>query len=180
MHTVFGRYALESFLEKAHLLGVQASLPASFPRVRYSAICCHVVRSSVTNDALGVIPPCLLRSLAGRFTTCLERGASTEDLEEDLYHPGPEGRDQAKQMWPIGLMLLLYESLGTTTTRRLSFWALTAQSLDRFQFGFGSERSSSDALLDLAESDETAISERRTSRCCFLDGREEFDSVPTR
>ena len=32
--TVFGRYALESFLEKAHLLGVQASLPASFPRVR--------------------------------------------------------------------------------------------------------------------------------------------------
>ena len=47
MQTVFGRYALESFLEKAHLLGVQASLPASFPRVRYSAICCHVVHSFV-------------------------------------------------------------------------------------------------------------------------------------
>ena len=44
---MFGRYALESFLEKAHLLGVHASLPASFPRVRYSAICCHVVRSFV-------------------------------------------------------------------------------------------------------------------------------------
>ena len=47
MQTVFGRYALEAFLKKAHLLEVQASLPASFPHVRYSTISCHVVHSFV-------------------------------------------------------------------------------------------------------------------------------------
>ena len=94
MHTVFGRYALESFLKKEHLLGVQASLPASFPHVRYNAISCHLVQSFVfVQVALGVIPLCLLRTLTGRFATCLNRGASTEDLEEDVFKKLEDNRE---------------------------------------------------------------------------------------
>ena len=64
----------------------------------YSALCFPKKvwcprRDGVTNNGLGVIPLCLLRTLADRFATCLDRGASTEDLEEDVFKKLEDNRE---------------------------------------------------------------------------------------
>ena len=87
-----------------------------------------------------------------------------KDLEEDMYHPS------SKRPNPNSEVKLV--------TRRLSFWAETEQKLSYFQFGFRSGRSTSGALLKVVGDIEMPRRERKISRCCFIDIKAAFDSVP--